>query len=567
MTPKKRTNNSSTAGKDTTKIIFLGGLGEIGRNMTLIEHGGKILVIDVGLMFPTEEMLGVDLVLPDFTYLKERRDQVVGVLLTHAHEDHIGGLAYLLKEMDVPAIYGAKLTLGILRAKLDEHRVLDNSKLREVSAPGTLKLGPFDLRFFNMVHSIPDCLGTHIRTPAGTIFYTSDYKLDAYPIGDRPTDLEGIGEVAAHGIDLFLGDSTNADHPGHTPSERTVGEPIHDVIRRAKGRVIVACFASNIHRVQQVLTAAEAESKVVAFLGRSMLNNMRVAQELGYVKVPDWMVIPIDQVGQYPEDKVVIVSTGSQGEPLSALSLMSARDHKWIQLHEGDTVVLSATPIPGNESAVRRVIDGLFRIGAKVVAPPLNKVHVSGHASAEDLKHMLELVGPNWFVPVHGEYHHLALHAELAHQVGIPADHVIVMEDGNVLEMTAGVVKKSEQHVEAGFVFVDGLGIGDVGDEVLRDRRVLADEGVVVCVVTIDSYNGDILAGPDVISRGFVFGDESSEFLEEAKEVVREALHGLADDEISDYTAVRRKVRKSLGSFVWKRTGRRPIILPVVTEV
>jgi ribonuclease J len=567
LTPKKRTNNSSTAGKDTTKIIFLGGLGEIGRNMTLFEHGGKILVIDVGLMFPTEEMLGVDLVLPDFTYLKERKDRVVGVLLTHAHEDHIGGLAYLLKEMDVPAIYGAKLTLGILRAKLEEHRVLDNSKLKEVSAPGTLKLGPFDLRFFNMVHSIPDCLGTHIRTPAGTIFYTSDYKLDAYPIGDRPTDLEGIGEVAAHGIDLFLGDSTNADHPGHTPSERTVGEPIHDVIRSARGRVIVACFASNIHRVQQVLTAAEAESKVVAFLGRSMLNNMRVAQELGYVKVPDWMVIPIDQVGQYPEDKVVIVSTGSQGEPLSALSLMSAREHKWIQLHKGDTVVLSATPIPGNESAVRRVIDGLFRIGAKVVAPPLNKVHVSGHASAEDLKHMLELVGPNWFVPVHGEYHHLALHAELAHQVGIKPDHVIVMEDGNVLEMTAGVVKKSEQHVEAGFVFVDGLGIGDVGDEVLRDRRVLADEGVVVCVVTIDSYNGDILAGPDVISRGFVFGDESSEFLEEARQVVRDALHNLADDEISDYTAVRRKVRKSLGSFVWKRTGRRPIILPVVTEV
>ncbi len=569
MTPRRRTTNTSngTAGKDTTKIVFLGGLGEIGRNMTLFEHGGKILVVDVGLMFPTEEMLGVDLVLPDFTYLKERKDQVVGVLLTHGHEDHIGGLAYLLKEMDVPAIYGAKLTLGILRAKLDEHRVLDKAKLREVEAPGTLSLGPFDLRFFNMVHSIPDCLGTHISPPAGTIFYTSDYKLDAYPIGDRPTDLEGIGEVAAHGIDLFLGDSTNADHPGHTPSERTVGEPLHDVIRSAKGRVIVACFASNIHRVQQVLTAAEAEGRVVAFLGRSMLNNMRVAQELGYVKVPDWMVIPIDQVGQYPEEKVVIVSTGSQGEPLSALSLMSAREHKWIQLHQGDTVVLSATPIPGNESAVRRVIDGLFRIGAKVIAPPLNKVHVSGHASAEDLKHMLELVGPNWFVPVHGEYHHLALHAELAHQVGIKPDHVIVMEDGNVLEMTAGVVKKSSQHVEAGFVFVDGLGIGDVGDEVLRDRRVLADEGVVVCVVTIDSYNGDILAGPDVISRGFVFGDESSEFLEEARQVVRDALHNLADDEISDPTAVRRKIRKSLGSFVWKRTGRRPIILPVVTEV
>ncbi|HEX2053268.1 MAG TPA: ribonuclease J [Actinomycetota bacterium] len=551
----------------TTKIIFLGGLGEIGRNMTLFEHESKILVIDVGLMFPTEEMLGVDLVLPDFTYLRERASQVVGVLLTHAHEDHIGGLAYLLKEMDVPAIYGARLTLGILRSKLEEHRVLDKANLKEVAAPGTLSLGPFDLRFVNMVHSIPDCLGTHITTPAGTIFYTSDYKLDPYPIGGRPTDLEGIGELAARGIDLLIGDSTNADHPGHTPSERTVGEPLHEVISTAKGRVIVACFASNIHRVQQVLTAAEEENRVVSFLGRSMLNNMRVATDLGYVKIPEWMIVPIDQIHQYPEDKVVIVSTGSQGEPLSALSLMAAREHKWIQLHKGDTVVLSATPIPGNESAVRRVIDGLFRIGAKVVAPPLAKVHVSGHASAEDLKQMLELIGPNWFVPVHGEYHHLALHAELAQQVGIPQDHVIVMEDGNVLEMTDGVVRRSEEHVDAGFVFVDGLGIGDVGDAVLRDRRVLADEGVVVCVVTIDAYNGELLAGPDVISRGFVFQDEANEFIEEAKAQVRGAIANLAEDEIRDYTAIRRKVRKSLGSFVWKSTGRRPIILPIVMEV
>lgn len=564
---KKRTSRSKSGETGMTRVVFLGGLGEIGRNMTLIEHGGKILVIDVGLMFPSEEMLGVDLVLPDFTYLKERADQVVGVLLTHGHEDHIGGLAYLLKEMDVPAIYGAKLTLGILRPKLEEHRVLSKANLIEVAAPGTLTLGPFDLRFFNMVHSIPDCLGTHVTTPAGTLFYTSDFKLDAYPIGGRATDLDGIGEVAAAGIDLFIGDSTCADKPGHTPSERTVGEPLHDVIRAAKGRVIVACFASNIHRVQQVVTAAEMEGRVVAFLGRSMINNMRVAQELGYVQIAGSTVVSIDQINSYPPEKVVIISTGSQGEPLSALSLMSARQHRWIKLTRGDTVVLSATPIPGNESAVRRIIDGLFRIGAEVIAPPSVKVHVSGHASAEDLKLMLELIGPNWFVPVHGEYHHLALHSRLAHQVGIPEDHVILMLDGNVLEMSDGVVRRSDEHVEAGFVFVDGLGIGDVGEEVFRDRRTLADEGVVVCVVTIDAFNGELLAGPDLISRGFLFENQASEFFEEAQVAVRKALESLAEDEISDQTAVRRAVRQTLGKFLSKKTGRRPIVLPVIMEV
>lgn len=535
--------------------------------MTLIEHGGKILVIDVGLMFPSEEMLGVDLVLPDFSYLRERADRVVGVLLTHGHEDHIGGLAYLLKDMDVPAIYGTRLTLGILKPKLEEHRVLGKANLKVIAAPGTLKLGPFDLRFVNMVHSIPDCVGTRVTTPAGTLFYTSDYKLDPYPIGDRPTDLEGIGEMAAAGIDLLIGDSTCADRPGHTPSERTVGEPLHDVIRAAHGRVIVACFASNIHRVQQIITAAAQEDRVVAFLGRSMINNMRVAQELGYVTIPEGMVVPIDKINSHPPEKVVIISTGSQGEPLSALSLMSSREHRVIKLTKGDTVVLSATPIPGNESAVRRVIDGLFRIGARVITAPQHKVHVSGHAFAEDLKFMLELIGPNWFVPVHGEYHHLALHAELARQVGIPDEHVIVMEDGNVLEMNNGAVRRADEHVEAGFVFVDGLGIGDVGDEVLRDRRVLADEGVVVCVVTIDSYNGELLAGPDIISRGFGFEDERSPFVEEAQTQIRNALAGLAADEITDYTAIRRTVRKSLGRFVSRRTGRRPIIVPVVMEV
>jgi ribonuclease J len=551
-----------------TKIVFLGGVGEIGRNMTLFEHEGKILVVDAGLMFPTEEMLGVDLVLPDFQYLRERRGQVVGVILSHAHEDHIGGLAYLLREMDLPTIYGARLTLGILRPKLEEHRVLEKAHLKEISAPGTLTLGPFDLRFFNMVHSIPDTISVLIRTDAGTILYTSDYKIDADPIGGRPTDIEGIRKAAAEqGIDVLLGDSTNADRPGHTPSERTVGEPLRQAISGASGRVIVACFASNLHRVQQIVNIAEEEGRVVSFLGRSMLNNVTVASELGYIKVPDWMVVPINQIDQYPPEKVVIVSTGSQGEPLSALSLMAARDHKFIELTKGDTVVLSATPIPGNESAVRRVIDGLFRIGATVVAPPTHPVHVSGHAAEDDLKYMLEVAKPSWFVPVHGEYRHLAIHCQLAHQVGMPEERTILMEDGDVLELVDGQVRKAEERVEAGLVFVDGLGIGDVGDVVLRDRRLLASDGVIVCVVTIDAGNGELLAGPDLISRGFVFEDEAVEFLEEAKAEIRESLASLAEDEVTDYTAVRRKVRKSLGGFVWRRTGRRPIILPVVMEV
>lgn len=564
MTKVKRASLKEPAA-GATRIVFLGGAGEIGRNMTLFEHDGKILIVDVGLMFPTEEMLGVDLVLPDFQYVRDRAKQVIGVFLTHGHEDHIGGLAYLLRDIDVP-IYGAALTLGILRAKLEEHRLADRTRLKVVSVPGRLTLGPFRLQFFNMVHSIPDTVGTIITTSAGKILYTSDFKIDDDPIGGRPTDFAGLRKAASGGIDLMMADSTNADKPGHTPSERTVGKPIADAIRTSKGRVIVACFASNIHRVQQIVDGAEQCGRFVAFLGRSMVNNVRVAQELGYLTVRKEMVVSIEDIDDLPPEKVAVACTGSQGEPLSALSLMAARDHKWIKLTAGDTVVLSATPIPGNESAVRRVIDGLFRIGVHVVAPPAHNVHVSGHGCAGDLTTMLELIRPKWFVPVHGEYRHMALHAELAQKSGLKKARTMLVEDGDVLELADGHVRKTGR-IPAGYVLVDGLGIGDVQDVVLRDRRLLADDGIIVCVVTIDSQNGELLAGPDVISRGFVFEDQAAEFLDQARAEIRDSLATLAQDEITDWAAVRRTVRKSLGRFVFKQTGRRPIILPVVMEV
>lgn len=545
-------------------MIFLGGVGEVGRNMTLFEHAGKILVVDAGLMFPSEEMLGVDLVLPDFTYLRERASDVVGVVLTHGHEDHIGGVAFLLRELN-PPIYSRALTLAILESKLEEHGLLGKAKLNEVTAPGSLELGPFGLQFFNVAHSIPDALAIVITTTAGKVLYTGDFKLDDDPIGGRPTDVQGLVKAAGQ-ADLMLADSTNAEHPGHTPPERSIGPALEEAIAEAHGRVLIACFASNVYRVQQIVDAARKAGRVVSFLGRSMLANVDAAGRLGHLEVPRSMVVPIEDAESLPPEKVVIISTGSQGEPLSALSLMAAREHKWVQLSSGDTVILSATPIPGNESAVRRVIDQLFRIGARVLSPPQNQVHVSGHASAGDLKELIGAVRPKWFVPVHGEYRMLAINSSLAQQTGLPADRTLIVEDGDVLEMAGGEVRRAAK-VPAGYVFVDGLGIGDVHEVVLRDRRLLADEGIVVCVVTVDSRTGALLAGPDVISRGFLLEDQAAEFLDEAKREIRQSLDDLAEDGTSDWSAVRRAVRKSLGKFVWRRTGRRPIILPVVMEV
>jgi ribonuclease J len=567
-TGRKRAAGKAAGGKPgsgRTRIVFLGGVGEIGRNMTVFEHDGKMLIIDTGLMFPTEEMLGVDLVLPDFSYVRERADQVIAMVLTHAHEDHIGGIPYLLRDVN-PPIYGTRLTLGLLRNKLEEHRLAESARLKEIKAGGRLTLGPFRLRFLQVAHSIPGCVAIVITTDAGTVLFTGDWKLDPTPVDGKPTDVAGIAEVGREGVDLLLSDSTNALVPGHLPSERSAGEAIRDVVRQASGRVVIACFASNIHRIQQILRATDESGRMVAFIGRSMVRNVQVASELGYLEVPPGIMVSVEEAARHPGSRVVIVCTGSQGEPLSALSLMAVKEHRHIELTDADTVVFSATPIPGNESAVRRVIDGLSRIGVEVIAPPGAAVHVSGHAASGELRTMLSLVRPAWFIPVHGEYRMLKAHARIAQETGVPPERTMLVEDGAAVELGKGKVKLTEP-VQAGYVFVDGLGIGDVEDVVLRDRRLLAADGILVCVLSVDRATGEVIAGPDLISRGFVVEGQAASFYEDARAALRASMEGVAREELADWAALRRHTRRSLGKFVWSRTGRRPIILPVVVEV
>lgn len=547
----------------SVKVVFLGGLGEIGRNMMAVEVDERILVIDSGLSFPNEEMLGVDLVLPDFSYVVERAAACEGVVLTHGHEDHVGALSWLLPEVPVP-VYGTPLTLGIARRRLDEFEI--EADLREISAPGELSLGPFDLRFLQVSHSIPDTASIAISTPHGLIYYTSDFKFDKTPIDGRLTDVEGIRQLGDRGIDLLLSDSTNAERAGRTPSERIVGDALREIFAKAERRIIVACFASNLHRIQQVCELTEAFDRRVAFVGRSMVANAEVGRELGHIKVSDETIIPLGEINSVPPERSVILCTGSQGEPLSALSLIAVGEHKHVRAEPGDSVILSAHPIPGNESSVHRVLNGLYKSGAEVYHSGTSSVHVSGHGGAEELAEMLALARPRNFVPVHGEYRMLALHSRIAQAQGIPKERITIVEDGDVLELRNGDVRRAGR-VPSGMVLVDGIGVGDVGPVVLRDRRHLAQDGVIICVVTIDRQNGEILAGPDLISRGFVFEDESRDLLDEAADRVLDALEKLESDRVTEWAAIKQAARRALGSFVWERTRRRPMILPVITEV
>ena len=557
----------------SVNLVFLGGLGEIGRNCFCIEVENRILVVDCGIMFPEVDMPGIDLVLPDFTYLRENAERVEGVFLTHAHEDHAGGLAYLLRDVPVP-IYGSPLSLGLARNRIEEAGMMGRTDLIPVHDGERRSIGPFDCEFIPVTHSVPHAFATAYHTPAGTILHSGDFKLDPTPVDGRKTDLSLMGAIAdrAGGVKLLMSDSTNACRPGFTPSESTVGDSLRAVFRDFPDqRVIVASFASHLHRVKQVAEQAVAAGRRIVFLGRSMVNNVALGREMGLLQVPSDRVIDIEEVPRYAPGEVCIICTGSQGEPMAALSLMAAHEHKHVKISSDDVVVISAHAIPGNEISVNRIIDSLRRAGAEVLHGGSSPVHVSGHASQEELKMLINIVEPEWFVPVHGEYTHMVHHARLAEQVGVPRDHVIICEDGDKLTLEprrdgTSSLEVERRAVPAGYQYVDGI-VGDVGVGVLRDRRNLAEEGFVAVIVTVDSTTGEIVTGPEIVTRGWVHGPEAEDLLEDAKEAVRASLQAAADEGAVDFDTLRRHARRSLGKFINDRTKRRPAVIPVVMEV
>lgn len=546
------------------QIIPLGGLGEIGKNMTVIRYEDEILVIDSGLMFPDEDMLGIDLVIPDITYLLENKDMIKAIVLTHGHEDHIGALPYVLKNIDVP-IYGTKLTLGILRGRLEENNV-SCSNLRAVSQGDIINAGSFSVGFIRVNHSIPDAVGLSIRTPLGMIVHTGDFKLDYTPIDGKMTDFRRFAELGNRGVLVLMADSTNSEHDGHTPSESTVGLAFDREFHNARQRIIVATFSSNVHRIQQVIDTAARYKRKVAVLGRSIENVVNISLELGYIHAPDGILIDIDEINNYPMNKIVIITTGSQGEPMSALTRMALSDHRKVGIVPGDTVIISATPIPGNEKVVSKTVDNLLRLGAHVVHGRSEGIHVSGHASREELKLMHNLVRPKFFIPVHGEYHHLVKHAQLARELGMPKENIFIGENGQILEFTRERGNVGGR-VTAGVTMIDGLGVGDVGNIVIRDRRQLSQDGIIIVVMVMQRASGRVVAGPDIVSRGFVYVRESESLMEEARRRVEQALARCESEKIKEWSLIKLNVRDALGRYLFDKTHRRPMILPIITEI
>ena len=551
--------------KKKLRIIPLGGLGEIGKNITVFEYGEDIIVVDCGIAFPEDDMLGIDLVIPDVTYLNKNKEKIKGIILTHGHEDHIGALPYVLKDINVP-VYGTKLTLGLLEQKLEEHELLGIVKLKTVKQSDVIQLGCFKVEFIRSSHSIADSVALAIFTPAGIIVHTGDFKVDYTPIEGEPIDLARLAELGKKGVLLLMADSTNVEREGYTMSERTVGQTLDEIFMDSKSRILVATFASNVHRVQQVINAAVKFKRKVAICGRSMVNVVNVAMELGYMNVPEGVIIDIDNINKYPPEKLVIITTGSQGEPMSALSRMASGEHRKVEIVAGDQVIISATPIPGNEKFVSRVLNDLFKKGAKVIYEALADIHVSGHACQEELKLIHSLIKPKYFVPVHGEYRHLKQHGNLAHELGMPKENIFIMDIGNVLEITDEIAKLNGS-VSSGRVLVDGLGVGDVGNIVLRDRKHLSQDGLIVVVISIESGSGELVAGPDVISRGFVYVRESEDLMEEIREISRKALLKCDEKKKSDWATKKSIIRDALRDYLYERTKRRPMILPIIMEV
>lgn len=548
------------------RIYFLGGLNEIGKNITLYECGNDMFIVDCGIAFPDDEMLGVDLVIPDFSFVEKNRDRIRGIILTHGHEDHIGSIPYLLKKVNVP-VYGTRLTLGLLEGKLKEHGLLGKARLNVIEPGDTVKFGCMSVEAIRVNHSIPDAVGYAINTPSGTIVMTGDFKIDCTPIQGEMIDIARFAEYGKQGVLALLADSTNAERPGYTASERKVGESFDRLFLRAQGRrIIIASFASNIQRIQQVINAAEKYGRKVAVSGRSMINAVAIATELGYLDIPKGLLIDIDAINRYPKEQIVLVTTGSQGEPMSALSRMAFSDHRKVEIGPTDFIIISATPIPGNEKTVGRVVDELLKHGCEVVYEKMYEVHTSGHACQEELKLMHGIIHPKFFIPVHGEQKHMQKHARLATGMGMNPKNILIADIGKVVELTPNSMKVVGS-VPAGRILVDGIGVGDVGSIVLRDRKHLAEDGLIVVVSTIDSHDGHVVAGPDIVSRGFVYVRESEGLMDDAKKLVNTVLEECADNHIHEWGTIKTRVRDALSRLLYERTKRNPMILPVIMEV
>ncbi|MDD4343495.1 MAG: ribonuclease J [Eubacteriales bacterium] len=546
-------------------LIPLGGLGEVGKNMLVVEYGNDIVLIDAGLMFPEDELLGIDVVIPDITYLQENKDKLRAIIITHGHEDHIGALPYILKDFDVP-VYGMKLAIAIIKSKFNEIPMTREPIFQLIKPKDVLKFGEMEFEIIQSTHSIPDSVAIFIKTPVGNVFHTGDFKLDQTPVDGKLLDINRIAQISEEGVMVMLSDSTNVEKAGFTQSEKVVGEAFNEQFRVAKGRIIIATFASNVHRIKQAIDAAIKFEKKVCIVGRSMENVTAIAQEIGYLTIPEGTLITLNEINNYPTEEMVIITTGSQGEPMAALSRMAKGDHRQIKIDSGDTVIISATPIPGNEKSVYKTIDLLFRLGAKVVYEKSSGTHVSGHASRDELKLILNLVKPEYFIPVHGEYRMLLKHGELAEELGVKKENIFVAENGNVIEFTKekGCISGK---VPAGRVLVDGLGVGDIGNIVLRDRRQLSQDGILIVVATLNRQATKLLAGPDIVSRGFVYVRESEDLMLEAKRFVQQNLEVSLENGVKDWATLKNNIRDSLGRFLYEKTKRRPMILPIIVEV